>query len=192
MVSTMATGRTSVRGIDSSVRNFFLRDIWALRLEGLPRWKAASIRFLRVLTTAVSEFFAGRVEIIGMLGPLVLHVVRLTPFILVWALFTLIYTSMPNTRVPFGAAAIGAAVAGLLYQLVQWIYIDLQVGMAKQNAIYGSFAALPLFLAWIQISWTIVLFGAELCCAVQHSDGYCSATGCPTPTPAEKRRSLKT
>jgi membrane protein len=187
MVSTMATGRTSVCGIDSSVRNFFLRDIWALRLEGLPRWKAASIRFLRVLTTAVSEFFAGRVEIIGMLGPLVLHVVRLTPFILVWALFTLIYTSMPNIRVPFGAT-----VAGLLYQLVQWIYIDLQVGMAKQNAIYGSFAALPLFLAWIQISWTIVLFGAELCCAVQHSDGYCSATDCPTPTLAEKRRSLKT
>jgi len=38
----------------------------------------------------------------------------------------------------------------------------------------------------------LAIVSAELCCAVQHSDGYCSATGCPTPTPAEKRRSLKT
>jgi membrane protein len=59
--------------------------------------------------------------------------------------------------------------------------------VAKHNAIYGSFAALPLFLAWIQISWTIVLFGAELCYAFQHSDDGCNASGCPPPTPSEKK-----
>jgi membrane protein len=114
------------------------------------------------------DAIAGRFEIVGMLGPLVLRTLRLTPLILVWALFTLIYIAMPNTRVRFGPAAVGAAVGGLLYQIVQWVYIDLQVGAAKQNAIYGSFAALPLFLAWVQASWIIVLFGAELCYAVQH------------------------
>jgi len=133
------------------------------------------------------DAIAGRFEIVGMLGPLVVHALRLTPLVLVWALFTLIYMAMPNARVPFGAAAGGAAVGGILYQLVQWIYIDLQVGVANQNAIYGSFAALPLFLVWVQTSWIIVLFGAEVCHAFQHSDDDCGATGCPTPTPAERK-----
>jgi membrane protein len=117
----------------------------------------------------------------------VLHALRLTPLILVWALFTLIYMAMPNTRVPFGAAAVGAAVGGLLYQLVQWVYLGLQIGAAKQNAIYGSFAALPLFLAWVQASWTIVLFGAELCYAVQHSGDTGRGLGGRTPGLAGKR-----
>ena len=133
------------------------------------------------------DAIAGRFEIVGIFGPLVLHALRLTPLILVWALFTLIYMAMPNTRVRFGPAASGAAIGGLLYQLVQWIYIDVQVGAAKQNAIYGSFAALPLFLAWVQASWTIVLFGAELCYAVQHSGDTCRFLGCPTPGPAEQK-----
>ena len=111
----------------------------------------------------------------------------MSPLILVWALFTLIYMVMPNTRVRFGAAAAGAAVGGLLYHLVQWVYIDLQVGATKQNAIYGSFAALPLFLAWVQASWIIVLFGAELCYAVQHSGDTCRVLGCPAPGLAEKK-----
>jgi membrane protein len=128
---------------------------------------------------------AGRFEIVGMLAPLVLLMLRLTPLVLVWTLFTLIYMAMPNTRVPFGAAAAGAAVGGILYQLVQLVYIDLQVGVAKQNAIYGSFAALPLFLVWVQMSWTIVLFGAELCYGVQHGGSYCLSAGCLEPAPGE-------
>jgi membrane protein len=128
-----------------------------------------------------------RFEIVGMLGPLVLNALRLTPLVLVWALFVMIYMAMPNTRVHWGAAGAGAAVGAILYQLVQWMYIDLQVGAAKQNAIYGSFAALPLFLAWVQTSWSIVLFGAEVCYAVQHSSGYCRASGCPAPAPADKK-----
>ena len=139
--------------------------------------------FVRTQFTSI----AARFEIIDLLGPFVFFALKLTPIILVWVLFTLIYMVMPNTRVPFAAAAVGAAVSGLLYQLVQWVYIDLQVGMTQQNAIYGSFAALPLFLAWIQVSWTIVLFGAELCYAVQYSRDLCSASGCPTPTPVEKK-----
>jgi membrane protein len=128
-----------------------------------------------------------RFEIIGMLGPLVLRALRLTPLVLTWALFVLIYMAMPNTRVRWGAAAAGAAVGSILYQIVQWIYIDLQVGAAKQNAIYGSFAALPLFLAWVQASWIIVLFGAEVCDAVQHSSSFDRAGGFPALSPADKK-----
>jgi membrane protein len=127
-----------------------------------------------------------RFEIVGWLGPLVLHALRLAPLVLVWALFVLIYMAMPNTRVRFTAAAAGAASGSLLYQLVQWMYIGLQVGVAKQNAIYGSFAALPLFLAWVQASWGIVLFGAEVCYAVQHRNDYRRLNGGPSPGPAER------
>jgi membrane protein len=132
--------------------------------------------FVRTQFTAI----AGRFEIVSMLGPLVVHALRLMPLLLIWALFTLIYMAMPNTRVAFSAAAAGAAVGGVLYQLVQWFYIELQVGVASRNAIYGSFAALPLFLVWVHLSWTIVLFGAELCYGVQHR-----GAGGPEPAAGE-------
>ncbi len=56
-------------------------------------------------------------------------------------------------------------------------------GVANFNAIYGSFAALPLFIVWVQTSWTLVLLGAELCFAFENADTYCCATGCPELTP---------
>jgi len=139
--------------------------------------------FIRTQFDAV----AARFEIVGTIGPLVLQALRLTPLILTWALFILVYMAMPNTRVRWAAAATGAAVGATLYQLVQWIYIGLQIATARQNAIYGSFAALPLLLAWLQTSWIIVLFGAEVCYAVQHSDDYGRAGGGRVPSTAEKK-----
>ncbi len=79
---------------------------------------------------------------------------------------------MPNTKVNFKAGLLGGVVAGTLYQIAQGAYISFQIGAARYNAIYGSFAALPLFLMWIQISWWIVLFGAELSFANQNVDTY--------------------
>ncbi|MDH4010957.1 MAG: YihY/virulence factor BrkB family protein, partial [Desulfobacterales bacterium] len=75
-------------------------------------------------------------------------------------------------KVNFQAGLLGGVVAGTLYQIAQWGYISFQIGAAKYNAIYGSFAALPLFLMWLQISWWIVLFGAELSFANQNVDTY--------------------
>jgi membrane protein len=79
---------------------------------------------------------------------------------------------MPNTKVHFKAGLLGGVVAGTLYQIAQGAYISFQIGTAKYNAIYGSFAALPLFLMWVQISWWIVLFGAELSFANQNVNTY--------------------
>jgi len=67
---------------------------------------------------------------------------------------------------------LGGVVAGTIFQIAQWIYINFQIGAAKYSAIYGSFAALPLFLLWLQISWLIVLFGAELSFAHQNVETY--------------------
>jgi membrane protein len=115
---------------------------------------------------------AARLGLLETVGPAVVHLLQLTPILLAWALFTLMYACMPNTRIRLLPALAGGAIGGCLYHLAQWVYIAFQVGMAKQNAIYGSFAALPLFLAWVQTSWFLFLFGGEIVYAVQHADLY--------------------
>lgn len=99
-------------------------------------------------------------------------VMRLVPYVITWSLFTILYMAVPNTRVPFSAALFGGIVAGTAYSLWQWLYIEFQIGVSTYGAIYGSFAALPLFLIWLQISWMIVLTGAEICYASQHVDAW--------------------
>ncbi|MGB7977555.1 MAG: YihY/virulence factor BrkB family protein [Chlamydiales bacterium] len=96
-----------------------------------------------------------------------LFLVHIIPYCLFWILFTFIYLFMPNTQVDFRSAALAGLFAGCLYLAVQWGYIYFQVGVNRYGAIYGSMAALPLFLVWVQVSWFILLFGAELNCAHQ-------------------------
>lgn len=79
---------------------------------------------------------------------------------------------MPNTKIQLSSALIGAIFAGTLYQLLQWAYLFSQIGVSKFNAIYGSFAAFPLFLIWLQASWIIVLYGAEIVYAHQNQSTY--------------------
>jgi membrane protein len=73
-----------------------------------------------------------------------------------------LYYFFPNTRVPPLSAFVGAAVAAALWGLLQYFYVRLQVGVARYNAVYGTFAAVPIFLLWLNFSWLVVLFGAEL------------------------------
>lgn len=124
--------------------------------------------FITTQLTTITE----QVEILGVLSPFIFLMLKLIPYALFWALFTLIYLIMPNTEVPFYAGLIGGIIGGTIYQLAQWTYISFQVGVANYNAIYGSFAALPLFLVWIQLSWLIVLLGAEISYAIQSVDDY--------------------
>lgn len=123
------------------------------------------------LTTQVSSF-AEQLQFFQFLGPTLLFLVNLVPYLLIWFVFTLVYMVMPNTNVKFSSALIGAVIAGTVFILVQWAYIHFQVGVSRYNAIYGSFAALPLLLFWIRISWLIVLFGAEISFANQNVEYY--------------------
>ena len=93
---------------------------------------------------------------------------QFTPYVIIWLLFTFLFMAMPNTRVNFKAALIAGIISGTMFQLLQWGYVNFQVGVVRYNAIYGSFAALPLFLVWLQLSWMIVLLGAELSYAYQN------------------------
>lgn len=103
-----------------------------------------------------------------LLAPIGKFLIRLIPFALTWVMFTGLYIFMPNTKVKFKHALISGILAGTAYQAFQFLYISGQLWVSRYNAIYGSFAALPLFLLWLQISWTICLFGAELTYAGQN------------------------
>jgi len=103
-----------------------------------------------------------------LLAPVMKFLIRLIPFVLTWAMFTGLYVYMPNTKVKLKHALISALVAGTAYQAFQFLYISSQLWVSRYNAIYGSFAALPMFLLWLQISWTICLFGAQLTYAGQN------------------------
>jgi membrane protein len=102
-------------------------------------------------------------------GEAILMVFKLIPFLVMWAAFIFLFVFMPNTRVRFHAALVGGIVGGTIWQFVQWGYVYFQIGVAKYNAIYGTLAALPIFMVWLYLSWAIVLFGLELTYAVQNA-----------------------
>jgi membrane protein len=92
---------------------------------------------------------------------------KLLPLLILVLTFTLLYRFIPNTKVELFPALGGGLFGGFSWYAVQIIYIKLQIGVAKYNAIYGSFATLPLFFLWIYVAWVVFLIGAEVAFAVQ-------------------------
>jgi len=134
---------------------------------------------LLILSTSANVFIATQitritqeVSLLGYISPLIFFLIKLIPYVLFWLVLTVIYMVMPNTKVSFKSAFVAGVISGTIFVFTQWAYIYFQVGVSKYNAIYGSFAALPLFLIWLQTSWLIVLFGAEVSFAVQNVQKY--------------------
>lgn len=100
-------------------------------------------------------------------GDVVLFCFQLIPYISIWLALVCLYSFLPNTRVSIVSALLGGVIAGTVWQSAQWGYVHFQVGVAKYNAIYGTLAALPVFMVWMYVSWVIVLFGAEIVVAHQ-------------------------
>lgn len=119
------------------------------------------IVFSSGVTLFMSTVFA-KMEDYILLGSLSKFLIKLIPFAITWLMFTGLYVFMPNTNVRFKHALPAGILAGTIYQFFQFFYISGQIWVSKYNAIYGSFAALPLFLLWLQTSWTICLFGVQL------------------------------
>lgn len=94
------------------------------------------------------------------------------PFVMIWLVFTMMYTIMPNTRVPMKPAFIGALVSGTAWEILFRLYVDFNGFILDRYAIYGSLSVIPVFLMWIYVSWIIVLFGAEVAFAAQHVRTY--------------------
>jgi len=134
---------------------------------------------LLILSTSANVFIStqltrimAEVDILGYISPIIFFLIKLIPYVLFWLVLTIIYMVMPNTKVNFKSAFIAGIIAGTIFVFVQWAYIHFQVGVSRYNTIYGSFAALPLFLMWLQISWLIILFGAEISFSVQNVERY--------------------
>ena len=106
------------------------------------------------------------------LSQTLLTILRCVPYVFTILLLTFIYIVIPNCKVRFLNAFAAAVIAGTAFLLFQWLYIHGQIWVSKYNAIYGSFAALPLLLLWIQMSWIICLYGAELSYASQNIQNY--------------------
>jgi len=123
------------------------------------------------ITTQVTNI-TQKVALLGMVSPLIFLALKLIPYCLIWVLFSFVYILLPNTKVNLTSGILAGVLAGTIYQIAQWGYILFQVNVSKHNAIYGSFAALPLFLVWLQLSWLIVLFGAQISYAFQHADSH--------------------
>jgi membrane protein len=145
---------------------------------------ASSITVL--LTTQVSSMLE-RLSFLGYLADALIWLLQILPYGVIWLVFTFIYAFMPNTKVEMKSALWGGILAGTIYQLVQFAYITFQIGVSKYGAVYGSFAALPLFLVWLQLSWLIVLLGAEVSFAHQNVTTYEFEQDCLSASHSFKR-----
>ncbi|MFA6174300.1 MAG: YihY/virulence factor BrkB family protein [Kiritimatiellales bacterium] len=106
------------------------------------------------------------------MGPLLGFALSLIPVLVMALTFTLIYIIMPNTKVKFPAAFTGAFVSAIMTVLFQLAIIKLGVLATSANKTYGTLAAIPLFLSWVQISWQIMLLGAETAFSIQNAGTY--------------------
>jgi membrane protein len=116
--------------------------------------------------------FLSRAQILSFFKPIVAFLVQFIPYFLIWVTLTVLFVVMPNTKVRVRSALVAGIVAGTILQLLQWFYIDLQFGISKLSTIYGSFAAIPLFIIWMQSNWIVVLLGAEISFANQNVSRY--------------------
>ena len=140
------------------------------------------VAMLLVAPFVVLVFFGGTIVYSHALSYLGLDVEGFGVFksILTWALFAVIatltfsamYKFIPNAEVKYKEALRAAVVSGIAFSVMQYTYLETQVFVTRLSSIFGAFAAVPLFMVWINIGWFIILIGAELSYAFQHVDSY--------------------
>ncbi|MCK5539356.1 MAG: YihY/virulence factor BrkB family protein [Deltaproteobacteria bacterium] len=119
-------------------------------------------------TPAIAKHLDTFIPLIWMQGLLF----KLVPLFLLTATFVILYLFLPNIKVKAKAAWIGGLVGAFGLMAMQKVFILLQVGVANYNAIYGSFATVPLFLLWLHSAWLVFLLGAEVAFTTQHYQNY--------------------
>lgn len=129
--------------------------------------------FLPILIVVTSGFSLFLITLTSLFADYVIlsstmeFVIKLTPMVLWCIAFIALYKLMPNTHVRWRSVLLPGLLVGAIFQLLQYIYIHYQIVLSSYNAIYGTFAALPMFMLWLNISWIIILTGAQLSYANQ-------------------------
>ncbi|MDF1571628.1 MAG: YihY/virulence factor BrkB family protein [Bacteroidales bacterium] len=150
-------------------------DIWQVKKARSPIRKFSDYLAMMIITPfaiALSGSITVKINQAANNFEFIQPMLKVVPYASIWLLFTVIYIVMPNTKVKFKYALVAGIVAGTLSMLVQWGYFEFQIGVTRFNTLYGSFAAIPLFLLWLQITWLIVLMGAEISFAYQNIENY--------------------
>ncbi len=142
---------------------------------------------MTVAITAQINLIVEKLALLKTFAPLIAFALKLLPYCVIWILFSFLYIFMPNTKVKLRCGILGGITAGTIYQVVQWIYIKFQIGISGYNAVYGGFAALPLFLAWLHTSWTVVFLGAVVSFVFQNLHSYEFDPACLEASHACKR-----
>jgi membrane protein len=190
---------TVVKVLGNMERSF--NEIWGIKTQrSLMRKFSDYLSFMLIgpvlfimaggMTVAVAgevENLLARYQYFRFFAEPILILLRVLPFGVLWALFAFVYVFLPNGKVSIRSALLGGILGGTIYQIVQWAYITFQIGINRYNAIYGSFAALPLFLIWLQLSWSILLYGAEISFAHQNMVTYEFEQDCLKVSTAFKR-----
>ena len=161
-------------------------DIWKIKRS--RSWKRKIINYLAFLSiaplllviyTSVPAFLSSQIMLIAdktvildKISPALIWFLNWSPYLMICGIFTFIYLIIPNTRVHFVSGLLGGIISGTVFIAVQWLYISFQVGVTRLNPIYGSLAALPLLLIWLNLGWNIFLMGAEYSYAHQNVSSY--------------------
>lgn len=158
-------------------------NVWRVqKSRNLFRRLSVIIAMLIVSPFIIMVFFGGSFVYSHALSYLGLDVGTFSAIktILTWLMFAVIasltfsamYKFIPNAPVEYSNAIRAAMFSGVAFTIMQYLYLETQVFVTRLNGIFGAFAAVPLFMVWINIGWFIILIGAEISYAFQHVDDY--------------------
>lgn len=153
----------------------------------VPALFIASSSVTVLATTKLTDILS-RSDMLEIFKPVVSLLVKLIPFILLCTLATAAFLAMPNTRVKLRSALFAGLFAGIALQLLQIVYVESQLGITRLGTLYGSFAAVPLLMVWVQMSWVVVLMGAQLSFYRQNITRYEFEFDVQTVSPRQKKR----
>ena len=153
------------------IENAF-NSIWGVKGRSLYRMFTDYLALIIILpvflvANAGLNIFLSSVDF-GFISFVATPFLQITPFLLTIVSFTLMFIYIPNTKVKLSAALCGGIFTGVVFQIFQMFYISGQIWIVKYNAIYGSFAILPLLLLWLQITWVFILVGLRLSFSFQN------------------------
>jgi len=191
----IASSQSSALGLISSLFFVFVVIWMMLSVEKVFNnvWKVQKPRkllkrlsiiigMLIISPFVVMVFFSGSIVYSNVLNYIGLDLETFSTIktLLTWVLFGVVatftfsamYKFIPNADVDYANALRAAIFSGVAFTVLQYIYIETQVMVSRLSSIFGAFAAIPLFMTWINIGWFIILIGAELSYAFQHVDNY--------------------
>lgn len=160
-----------------SVEHAF-NDIWGVK-NGRSIWRKLTdylaifliLPVLMICASGITVFVSANLQQLlpfDFVTPLLKWLLDFASLVFIWLFFTGVYMLIPNTKVKFKNAFVAGMFAGTGFMILQWLFITGQIYVSKYNAIYGSFAFLPLLLIWLQLVWVISLAGGVICYASQN------------------------